>query len=191
MDIHAKGIVEGILYELPYLVTENDLMRVTTEWSPSWLDFHTTGDASSSALNNLTKLRTTKETQQKGKDVEVDPEPTITGEIIDLEKEGEEKDGEGIEALETQTAKGTKRGSHASVGLHKKRKGSKFVGTEDITLTKYEFTEIENMVKSATKYIWNNTEVQYKLVFEGVQLSLQELNMQASTIQESLNQAIL
>ena len=37
IHIHTKGIVEGVWYKFPYLVIEEDLIWVTTDWPPSWL----------------------------------------------------------------------------------------------------------------------------------------------------------
>ena len=111
MHICAKGDVEWVWYELPYLVMEEYLVHITAEWPPAWLESRTTGGASSSVLKTPTNPCAKKYTQKKWKDIEIEPEPTTTRETIDLEKEEEDKYGEGTEALVMQIAKGTKRGS--------------------------------------------------------------------------------
>ena len=129
MHIRSKSGVKGVWYELSYMVMEDDLVRITMEWPPALLESHTIGGASLFVLNTPTKPRMTKElqkdTQHKGKDTETEPEPTTTSETIDLEKEAEEKDGDSTGASTLQKTKGTKRGSQASLGPHKNRKGSK------------------------------------------------------------------
>ena len=60
-NIHMcmKGYVEGVWYELPYMVTKDDLTCVTIEWPTSWLEVYTTNGASSSVpLKTPTKLHT-------------------------------------------------------------------------------------------------------------------------------------
>ena len=37
----AKGDVEGVWYELPYMVIDDDLARVTKNWPALWLECET------------------------------------------------------------------------------------------------------------------------------------------------------
>ena len=96
-------VVEGIWYDLPYLVIEENLVRIIAEWAPSWLDPCITVGASSLMLKTMTRPRTTKDTQQKPNDTKTEPEPIIMGETIDLEKEVDGKYGDGIEASTMRT----------------------------------------------------------------------------------------
>lgn len=87
-----KGIVEGIRYELPYLVTEYNLLHITEEWTLAWLDLCTTEGASISIPKMPTKPCTSTQTAEKitGEDLT----PTTTGEKIDLEMDtAPEKNG--------------------------------------------------------------------------------------------------
>lgn len=38
IHIRAKGAVEGVWYEFPYLVTKDDFLCFTAEWPPAWLE---------------------------------------------------------------------------------------------------------------------------------------------------------
>ena len=79
MHIHAKGDVEGVWYDLHYLVTEDYFLKVMKKWSPAWL-----------APITPTKSRIGIQTMKPTKKVtEKEATPTTTGEPIDLEKETE------------------------------------------------------------------------------------------------------
>ena len=79
-------------------------------------------------------------------------------------------DGTGAESL-----RGTKGGIETPKDLCKKRKGSKFRGTEDVTLMGEDLDKIADAVASASEDRWTMMEEQYKVVVEALQSGLQVL----------------
>ena len=85
MHIHVKGAMEGVWYELPYLVTEDDFLWVTTEWPPVWLTHKT-------PMNPCIGSQSEKPTEMVTENpIEKYATPNTIGKKIDLEKETKPK----------------------------------------------------------------------------------------------------